>query len=234
MPIKLDLHPHCIIGIQHLMTIHAPVPDYAAARAAMVDAQLRPEGVNYAPVVEAMATVKREDFVDQDARPIAYIDRTIPIGDGRLMSAPIVIGTLLTEMVPVAGERALVVGCGTGYSAAVLKRIGLDVTGLESSAVLAERARSLGISVVEGPLEQGWAKGAPYNLILIDGAVEHIPDAIVDQLADHGRLGTALIDRGISRLAVGRRAGKGFGLHTMADSGAPALPGFTCPPVFTF
>ncbi len=216
------------------MTIHAPVPDYAAARAAMVDAQLRPEGVNYPPVVEAMAAVKREEFVAEDARPIAYIDRTVPMGDGRMLSGPVVLGTLLTEMMPVAGERALVVGCGTGYSAAVLKQIGLDVTGLESSAFLAERARSLGITVVEGPLEQGWAKGAPYNLILIDGAVERIPDAIVDQLADHGRLGTALIDRGISRLAVGRRAGKGFGIHTMADSGAAALPGFSCPQLFTF
>jgi protein-L-isoaspartate(D-aspartate) O-methyltransferase len=234
MPIKRGLHPHCISGIRHLMTIHAPVPDYAAARAAMVDAQLRPQGVNYPPVVEAMAAVKREDFVAPDARPVAYIDRTVPIGDGRFMSGPLVLGTLLTEMVPVAGERALVVGCGTGYSAAVLKQIGLDVTGLESSPVLAERARSLGISVVEGPLEQGWVKGAPYNLILIDGAIDHIPDAIVAQLAEHGRLGTALIDRGICRLAVGRRAGKGFGLHTMADSGAAALPGFARPQAFTF
>ena len=100
--------------------------------------------------------------------------------------------------------------------------------------MLAGRARALGIEVVEGPLEQGWAKNAPYDLILIDGAVEHIPDEIIAQLTDRGRLGTALIDRGISRLAVGRRAGDGFGLHTMADSGAAALPGFSRPRVFTF
>lgn len=200
----------------------------------MVDSQLRPEGVNYPPVSEAMAAVKREDFVAEDARELAYIDRVVPIGDGRLMSAPVVLGKLLTEMAPVAGERALVVGCGTGYSAAVLKLMGLKVIGLESSPALAARAKKLGIDAVEGPLEDGWQKGAPYDLILIDGAIEHIPDAIIAQLTDQGRLGTALMDRGVSRLAVGRRAGEGFGIHTMADSGAAALPGFSRPRVFTF
>lgn len=216
------------------MTIHAPVPDYTAARASMVDTQLRPEGVSHRPVVEAMASVRREEFVAEDARPLAYIDRAVAMGSGRLMSGPVVIGKLLSEMAPLPGERALVVGCGTGYSAAVLKSIGLKVTGLECDSGLAGRARELGLDVVEGPLEDGWKKAAPYDLILIDGAIEHIPDAIVGQLTDHGRLGTALIDRGICRLVVGRRAGKGFGLHSIADSGAAALPGFSRPRTFTF
>lgn len=200
----------------------------------MVDAQLRPQGVNYPPVVEAMATVAREQFVADEARPIAYIDRTVPIGGGRLMSGPVVIGLLLTELAPRAGERALVVGCGSGYSAAVLKAAGAEVIGLECSPELAKRARDNGIDVVEGPLEDGWKSGAPYPLILIDGAVEHLPDAIIAQLTDRGRLGAALLDRGICRLAVGQRAGKGFGLYTIADAGAAALPGFAKPPTFTF
>ena len=216
------------------MTIHAPVLDFAAARAAMVDTQLRPEGVNYPPVSEAMAVVKREDFVAEQARSLAYIDRTVPMGEKRSMSPPVVVGTLLTEMAPVSGERALVVGCGTGYSCAVLSEIGAEVTGLECSAALASRARELGINVVEGPLEEGWAKGAPYDLILIDGAVEHLPEAIVAQLTDRGRLGVPLVDRGICRLTVGRRAGQGFGLHTLSDAGAAALPGFARPRSFTF
>lgn len=216
------------------MTVHAPIPDFAAARAFMVDAQLRAEGVNYPPVVEAMARVPRERFVAEAARPLAYIDRAVPISAGRMLSAPAVLGKLLTEMTPLAGERALVVGCGTGYSAAVLMAIGLDVIGLESSAELASVARGNGIEVVEGPLESGWKKGAPYQLTLIDGAVEYIPDAIIAQLTPHGRLGTALVDRGICRLAIGRRAGDGFGLHTMADAGAAALPGFAKPRTFTF
>jgi protein-L-isoaspartate(D-aspartate) O-methyltransferase len=145
-----------------------------------------------------------------------------------------VLGKLLTEMLPLAGERALVVGCGTGYSAAVLQHLGLDVIGLESSAELADRARKSGVDVVEGQLEEGWKKGAPYDLILIDGAIEYIPDAIIAQLSDRGRLGTALIDQGITRLVVGRRAADGFGLHSMADAGAATLPGFSKPRAFTF
>jgi protein-L-isoaspartate(D-aspartate) O-methyltransferase len=181
-----------------------------------------------------MAKVKREDFVADEARPVAYVDRTVPMGDGRYLSGPVVTGKLLTALTPLAGERALVVGCGTGYSAAVLEVLGLKVLGLESSPKLAARARELGIDVVEGPLEEGWKSKAPYHLILIDGAVEFIPEAIISQLTDHGRLGAALIDRGICRLAIGRRAGKGFGLQTMADSGAAALPGFKKPRTFTF
>lgn len=200
----------------------------------MVDTQLRPQGVTHRPLVEAMAAVRREDFVADEAKPLAYIDRCVPMGEGRFMSGPVVLGTLLTEMTPVEGERALVVGCGTGYSFTVLRTIGLDVTGLECSHALAGRARSLGVDVVEGPLEAGWKKGAPYDLILIDGAIEHIPGAIIAQLTDHGRLGVALVDRGICRLAVGRRAGTGFGLHTMADAAAAALPGFSKPRTFTF
>lgn len=216
------------------MTIHAPVPDYAAARASMVDTQLRPQGVNYRPVVEAMAAVPREQFVTDEARPLAYVDRSVPIGDGRLMSSATVVGLLLTEMAPIPGERALVVGCGTGYSAAVLEEMELKVIGLECSPALAKRARDHGVDVVEGPLEEGLKKGAPYQLILVDGAVEYIPDTLVAQLTDGGRLGTALIDRGITRLAIGQKAGKGFGLHTTADAGAAALPGFSKPRTFTF
>lgn len=200
----------------------------------MVDTQLRPEGVSYPPVVEAMAKVRREDFITEEARALAYIDRAVPIGDGRSMSAPAVLGKLLDEMVPLAGERALVIGCGSGYSAAVLKTIGVGVVGLESSPTLAATAREHGIDVVEGALEHGHQANAPYDLILIDGAVAHIPEAIIAQLTDQGRVGTALIDRGICRLAVGRRAGKGFGLYTMTDAGAAALPGFAKPETFTF
>jgi protein-L-isoaspartate(D-aspartate) O-methyltransferase len=216
------------------MTVHAPIPDFAAARASMVDAQLRPEGVNYPPVLEAMARIARERFVTEEARPLAYIDRAVPMGNGRMLSAAPVLGKLMTEMTPLAGEQALVVGCGTGYSAAVLMAMGLEVIGLESSAELSALARGNGIEVVEGPLESGWKKGAPYPLILIDGAVEYIPETIIAQLTPHGRLGTAIIDRGICRLAIGRRAGDGFGLYTIADAAAAALPGFAKPRAFTF
>lgn len=200
----------------------------------MIDSQMRPQGVNNPAVVEAMSKVAREKFVAAEARPVAYSDRAVPIGSGRLMSSATVLGLLLTEIAPVAGERALVVGCGTGYSATVLNALGVSAIGLECDAALAAEARTNGIDVVEGPLEQGWKKAAPYDFILIDGAIEYIPDPIVAQLTPVGRLGTSLIDRGIARLVVGRRAGNGFGLHSIADFGAAALPGFVKPRGFTF
>ena len=216
------------------MTLHAPVPDHEAARQAMVDGQLRPQGVNDPLVIEAMSLVPREQFVPEDLRPLAYLDRSLPLGHGRFLSSPEAVGLLLTGLAPVSGERALVVGAGTGYSAAVLARIGLDVTAVESSPELAAVARANGIKVVEAPLQAGHARGGPYDLILVDGAIEHLPDALVAQLVEGGRLGAALIEGPITRLAVGRKAGGGLGLRTFADVGAAALPGFNRPHAFTF
>ena len=217
-----------------VMTIQASIPDYAAARRAMIESQLRPEGVTDASVLAAMQSLAREQYVADEVRPLAYSDRALALGGGRFLSAPAVLGQLLTRMEPVAGERALVIGAGTGYSAAVLAAIGCDVVGLESEAELAARARELGIDAVEGPLAAGHAARAPYDLILIDGAVEHVPDPIIDQLADRGRLGAALIDRGVSRLIVGHKVSGAFGYGSIADAGVAALPGFSRLRPFTF
>ena len=216
------------------MTAYVPVPDYVAARKAMVDSQLKPLGVSDPVVIDAMASVQREQFVEEHWRPFAYTDRAIPIGDGRLLSAPAVLGQLLSELVPQEGQRALVVGAGTGYSAAVLLAIGLEVTALESSAGLAGIGRGIGIAMVEGPLEQGWPAAAPYDLILIDGAIHYVPDAIAAQLKEGGWIATALIDRGVCRLVTGRKSAGSIGYHSLADAGVAALPGFSRPSAFTF
>jgi protein-L-isoaspartate(D-aspartate) O-methyltransferase len=216
------------------MTVQRPIPDFAAAREAMVESQLRPQGVTDSAVVEAMGKVRREDFLPSHTRPLAYVDRAVAIGEGRFLAAPAVLGQLLTQMKPEPGQRALVVGAGTGYSAVVLADMGLKVTAVEIDATLAAAARDHGIEVAEGPLERGHPAAAPYDQILIDGAIEIIPDTIVDQLADGGRLGTALLDRGITRLVVGRKAGDAFGTLSVGDAGVPALPGFKRPRAFTF
>lgn len=216
------------------MTVQGAIPDFAAARAAMVECQLRPEGVTDALVVGAMGSVPRERFVPPEVRPLAYVDRALRIGEGRFLPAPVFLGSLLTQMFLSPGQRVLVVGAGTGYSAAVLQAIGLSVTALESSPALAMQARENDIDVVEGPLEAGWSKAAPYDQILIDGAVEYVPDAIIAQLANGGRLGTALVDRGVTRLIVGRKSGDAFGFLSLSDAGVPALPGFSRPKAFTF
>jgi|SRR5215207_401170 len=216
------------------MTAHAPIPDYAAARQAMVDSQLRPEGVSDPAVIAAMSLVPREQFVPDEQKPLAYIDRAVPLGEGRALPAPAVLGLLLTALAPVRGESALVVGAGTGYSAAVLKEMGVDTDAVESSAALAGVGRQNGIEIVEGAAAQGLRKGAPYDIVLIDGAVEFIPDALVQQLRDGGRLGGAIVDRGITRLVTGKKAGGGFGYLTIADAATPGLPGFERPPAFVF
>jgi len=216
------------------MTVQVSRPDFAGARRAMVESQLRPEGVTNAGVLEAMDSVPREQFVPEHSRPLAYVDRSLALGDGRFLAAPAVLGKLLTQMAPDKGERALVIGAGTGYSAVVLAHLGCDVVALESSPELAARARELGVEVVEGTLAAGHKAGAPYDLILIDGAVEVLPEPVIQQLADGGRLGTALIDRGITRLIVGQKVAGAFGHLSIADAGVAALPGFSRPRSFTF
>ena len=216
------------------MTLQVPIPDYAAARQAMVDSQLRPQGVNDPAVIAAMSKVAREQFVPEQVRPMAYADRAIPLGGGRHLTAPTTLGVLLTALAPRPGERALVVAAGGGYSAAVLGELGLEVVAIESAPELAALARGNGVSIIEGPLEAGHQAGAPYDLVLIDGAVDHVPDAIAGQIADGGRIGLALIDRGVTRLMHGRKAGGGLGLHSISDAGVPALPGFKRPLAFTF
>jgi protein-L-isoaspartate(D-aspartate) O-methyltransferase len=216
------------------MTLQTRIPDFAAAREAMVESQLRPQGVTDPAVLAAMGRVERERFLPSHTRPLAYVDRAVALGNGRFLPAPAVLGELLTQMKAEPGQRALVVGAGSGYSAAVLAEMGLDVVALESDPELIAAAKEQGIGTVSGPLEAGYAAGAPYDQVLIDGAVEYISEPIIGQLADGGRLGAALIDRGITRLVVGRKAGGAFGTLSIGDAGVPALPGFSKPTEFTF
>jgi len=201
----------------------------------MVDSQLRPQGVNDPSVIAAMSVVPREKFVPEEQRPLAYIDLAVPLEAGRAMPSASVTGLLLTALAPLRGETALVVGAGTGYAAAVLTEMGVKAVALESSPALVAAAKKLRVGAIEGALQDGDTRSAPYDFILIDGAVEMIPDALIDQLKDGGRIGGAIVDKGgITRLFVGRKAGGGFGLHSIADSATPALPGFERPRAFTF
>ncbi len=208
--------------------------DFSLARRMMVDSQLRPEGVTDRGVLAAMGTVEREQFMPERARPLAYFDRPLKIADGRAMMSPAALGRLLTEVAPKPGERALVIGSGTGYSAAILKAIGLGVVALESDEMLAETAGAAGVETIVGDLARGWAKGAPYDLILLDGSAEEIPAALGKQLSPEGRIAGAIVDRGITRLVVGRCANDAIGLRSIADADVEPLPGFERPRAFTF
>jgi protein-L-isoaspartate(D-aspartate) O-methyltransferase len=191
--------------------------DYATARRAMVDNQLRPQAVTDPQVIAAMASVPREQFVPSAIQPVAYMDRILDLGDGRSLSPPATLGRMLTELEARKGERALVIGTAPAYAAAVLAAMGLDVR------VLAE-----------GALTDGLPGGGPYDIIILDGAVEFVPDGIVAQLRDGGRLGACLFEGGVQRLVIGRRAGAGFGTRSIADAAAGLLPGFERPRAFVF
>jgi protein-L-isoaspartate(D-aspartate) O-methyltransferase len=210
--------------------------DFDGARRTMVDSQLRPEGVADAAIINAIVRLPREKFVPAKSRALAYGDRPVPLGNSRALAPPAVTGRLLSELEPRAGERALVVGAATGYSAALLGSLGLEVTALESDPDLVAMAKtaSSGFDVVQGDLAAGYPQAAPYDIILIDGAVDHIPEAITAQLVEGGRIGAVIVDRGVGRLAVGRNAGGRVGLATIADAGVARLPGFERPKAFTF
>jgi protein-L-isoaspartate(D-aspartate) O-methyltransferase len=207
-------------------------------RRAMVASQLRTTAVNDARVISAMGDVPRERFVPADKSCLAYADMALPLADGRAINPPMVIGRLLTEARPDTSDRVLLVGAGTGYTAELLAQLAGSVIALEQDPVLLARAReavkSSNVRLVESDLAAGWAEGAPYDLIVIDGAVEHVPPALIAQLAEEGRLVAAIEDRGVTRLSIGRRAGSGFGMTSFADAAAAPLPGFARPVEFSF
>ncbi len=187
------------------------------ARRAMIDSQLRPQGVTDPAVLGAMARVRREKFVPAEARTLAYSDRSIPV-DGGVMIPPAPLARLLTAAAPMAGERALVVAPAPGYAAAVLRHIGLDVTTLPAAEFLG-----------------GTAPEGPFDLILIEGAIPEVPPALADALRPGGRLVTALLTSGeVTRLTIGRKVGQLIGYTRFADSEIPPLPGFARAPAFTF
>jgi protein-L-isoaspartate(D-aspartate) O-methyltransferase len=215
--------------------------DYAAARQHMIDSQVRTSKVTDPEVISALASVPRERFVAEAYRKLAYIDRPIPIGAGRRMPEPMVLARLLQSTQPKPTENVLVVGAGTGYSAAVVARLVARVVALESDATLAANARASlaavdvkNVTVVEGPLTAGWAAEAPYNLILIDGSVEVVPDALTAQLAEFGRLATVVVDRGVGRGTLFLKADGVVSRRSIFDADAEPLPGFAAPPRFVF
>ncbi|MFD1612355.1 protein-L-isoaspartate O-methyltransferase [Sphingomonas tabacisoli] len=212
--------------------------NFEAMRRAMVESQLRTTGVNDPRVVAAMASVPREHFVAVERRALAYTDRPVPLGPGRALNMPEATGLLLTEAAVRPADKVLLVGAASGYTAALLDRLAAKVVALEEDADLVALARTAlsdtRVELVEGALNRGWAAAAPYDLIVVDGLIEHVPDALVDQLADNGRLACAILDRDTSRLAIGRKSGTAFGLDLFADCEAAPIPGFAKPKSFVF
>ncbi|WP_419828139.1 protein-L-isoaspartate O-methyltransferase family protein [Sphingomonas sp.] len=213
--------------------------EFKDVRRRMVDSQLRTNSVTDARVLWAMAEVPRERFVEPRQAASCYRDTVVPLGGGRALNPAIATGRLLDAARVATGERVLLVGAATGYVAALLATMGALVTALESDDALAARSRAAldgvaGVDLVEGPLAGGWAGGAPYDLIYLDGAAERVPQPFAGLLKQDGRLVGAVIDRGVSRLVVGRRAAGALGLVPFAEFEMATLPGFAPEPAFSF
>ena len=194
-----------------------PRAGHEAARRAMIDSQLRTSGVNADFVLRRMAAVAREDFVPESARGFAYIDRAISIGGGRYLAAPVVHGMMLQEADPAPADKALLVDGGSGYLAELLRPL---VGSLEVIAPGDAMAKA--------------RKGEDITLLIIDGAIEQLPDALVRRLADHGRVVTGVVTNGLTRLAIGRKAAGDVALLPLAELGIPALPEFAAPKGWSF
>jgi protein-L-isoaspartate(D-aspartate) O-methyltransferase len=215
--------------------------DYAAARQHMIDSQIRTNKVTDATVIAALAVLPRELFVADSHRKLAYIDRPVPMGPGRRLMEPMYLARLLhtAELQPTA--KALVVGAGTGYAAAVVSKLVAKVTAVESSAELAARAKanlqSLGIgnvTVVEGDLAAGRANEAPFDFVLIDGAVEVVPEALTAQLAEGGTLACIVMRGSIGHGVLIARADGVLTRRELFDAETDVLPGFALPQRFVF
>jgi protein-L-isoaspartate(D-aspartate) O-methyltransferase len=180
----------------------------------MIDSQLRTSGVNEPWVLSRMAAVPREDFVPAAAREVAYTDRAVPLDGGAMLAPPLVHARMLAEAKPTAADRVLVIDGGSGYLPALPRGLASDV-------------------VVASPADAAKAKGT-FTLLVVDGAVEAIPDTIAKKLSDDGRVVTGLVENGVTRLAIGRKAAGAIALLPLAEIGIPRLAAFDKPKVWSF
>lgn len=217
--------------------------DFAEARRLMVEGQLRPNRVDDPRVVTAMRDLPRERFVPAAMAARAYADADVPLPGGRAMLKPLVLARLVQLSALRRGERALVLGAGTGFGAALMAAIGATVTAVESDPVLLAIARVAlaasvppgQVTVVQAAPEGGHAAGAPYDVILVEGGVEAVPAAVQDQLIEGGRLVTVGLTGGPpGRAWLMRRAGGAFTTTIDFDAHAAPLPGFAAAPAFAF
>lgn len=213
--------------------------DFAAARRHMVDGQVRTADVTDLRIIAAMQEVPRERFAPADATGLAYLDLAFPVGGGRCLLKPMVLAKLIQALDLEPTDRVLVVGCATGYAAAVLAHIAGQVIALEQDDRLAQAAQAAlasqpNVTVARGPLIEGFASGAPYDAILIDGAVEFVPPALRRQLKDGGKLACVFGMPPGSSARLFRRSGDELGDRAIFEAAASLLPGFAKPPVFAF
>jgi protein-L-isoaspartate(D-aspartate) O-methyltransferase len=203
-------------------------------RTMMVDTQVRPSDVTKFPIIAAMLEVPREAFVPPAAQPVAYMDGPIRLGGGREMPDARTLAKMLDALDLTLADEVLVIGGGLGYSTAVLARMTASVVMVEAEAELAAEAESTlaaqgvdNAAVLNGPLAEGAAKAAPFDVVLIEGGVETIPEAILEQLKEGGRVAAIFQSGAVGYCRIGYRARGRMAWRYAFDAGAPVLPGFS-------
>ena len=184
------------------------------ARRAMIDSQLRVSGVNDAAILAAFLAVPREDFLPEARRAVAYADRAVALGDGAALSPALTYGQMLTAAEPTAEDSVLVIGNPGGYLAALAEKLAAKVTLVAAAGE--------------------WAKAGAHSLVLVDGAIEGVPATLADVLAADGRLVTGVVERGVTRLALGRKVAGQLALTVLAEADFAPLAAFAAKPKWSF
>lgn len=209
------------------------MPDYQTRRTLMVDTQVRPSDVTKYPIIEALLTVPREDYVPDAKRDAAYIGENIDIGGGRVLLEPRTFAKMLDVADVQRSDVVLDLGCGFGYSTAVLALMADFVVAVEDDSVRAEEAQSNlsnhsvdNAAVFEGPLTEGAEKNGPYDLILLQGAVEVLPDGLVAQVKEGGRIVALFVEGALGVARIGNKIDGVMHWRMSFNANAPVLDGF--------
>jgi protein-L-isoaspartate(D-aspartate) O-methyltransferase len=213
-------------------------PSPASQRTLFVKTQLQTVGLFTPALIDAFERTPREPHIPPHLAGLIYADAALQVAPGRFLLEPMAVALLFEHSRLTAADNVLIIGAATGYSAAVAAAAGARVTALEDDPallpMLQAAAKDAGYAVVEGPLPHGWAAAAPYSLILFEGAIEHIPAAIVAQLAPHGRVAAVMREDGVGHAKAGPLVAGKITTPAFLEVAARPLPGFAQPRAFAF
>jgi len=215
--------------------------DFAAHRRTMVDTQVRPSDVTKFPIIDSMLHVPREKFVPDTKAEAAYIGENLSLDDGRVLLDPRTLAKMIDALDITSDDLVLDIGCGTGYSSAVILRMAQAVVAVEEDEALARAAEaafaqtgSETVVLHKGKLTEGATEHAPYDVILLQGGIESFPQALVGQLSDAGRVAAVFMDGALGVVRLGLRKGDHIVWRDIFNAAAPVLPGFSKDHEFTF
>ncbi|WP_436397498.1 protein-L-isoaspartate O-methyltransferase family protein [Roseobacter sp. S98] len=215
--------------------------DFAARRTMMVDTQIRPSDVTKFPIIDAMLTIQRENFVPASHREAAYMGENLSLGPSRVMLEPRTLAKMLDALDISNSELVLDVGTGLGYSSAVIAHMAEAVVAVEEDEDLARDAQEAlteagadNVIMHEGPLAEGAAQHGPYDVIVLQGGVRELPQNLPDQLKDGGRIACLFVEGALGEVRIGRKSGGAISWRMAFNAGAPVLPGFDREAAFEF